>query len=203
MCDAVATSKEHVPPKSIFPEARQYRVNLITVPSCELHNSEKSKSDELLRFVLAVVPGTNDLAQDVVTGKVMRSIDHSPKILDTLVPDLQLLKFGEDETGGFTLNEVRFKDSIASIVRGLFFYEKGKKLTKELRVSWGMFFTDNYSSTPFLDILRKGEQMLPLSYIGSNPQVFQYAFDDSKSGNTSLCRLRFYEGHPIYILWDK
>jgi hypothetical protein len=192
MCNAPATSVEHVPPKSFFPEAVQHRINLITVPSCELHNSQKSKSDEWLRFVLAAVPGTNNLAHELIAGKVMRSIDYSPSILDALIPDLQLLKLGENETGGFTLNEARFEDSIASIVRGLFFYETSAKLTKDLRVSWGMFLTGNYSSAPFLDILRKGEQMLPSSYTGSNPQVFRYAFDDSKSGNTSLCRLQFY-----------
>jgi hypothetical protein len=201
MCAALATSKEHIPPKCIFPEDENYRVNLITVPSCDEHNSEKSKCDELLRFVLAAVPGTNELAGEIIGGKVMRSIDHCPNILDTLVPDLQLVQFNGSETGGFTLDEPQFKNSVASIVRGFFFYETGKKLDGDLRVYWAQMLAKNFSEAPFLEVLSKGEQILPQTYKGSNSRVFQYALDVSKTGVTSLCRLRFYKGHPIFILW--
>jgi hypothetical protein len=201
ICAAPATSKEHVPPKCIFPEDEKFRVNLIKVPSCDQHNSNKSKCDEWLRFILAVVPGTNELARQIIGGRVVRSFDHWPNIVDTLMPDLRLVQLGSEETGGITLDVPRFENSIASIVRGLFFHETDKKLTKELQVYWGAMLTENYSEAPFLNVLRKGEQMLPPSYTGSNPQVFQYAFDVSKTGSRSLCRLRFYEGHPIYVLW--
>lgn len=199
-CDAPATSKEHVPPICIFPIAEKSRVNLITIPSCNRHNSKKSKNDEYLRFILAAVPDTNDLAREVFGGKVMRSIDRRPNILEALVPNLQTLQFEGSETGGFTLDELRFKDSITSIVCGLFFHETGVKLTKDLRVYWGQMRTETFSA-PFLDVLSKGEQRLSPHYVGTNPQVFQYAFDISSKSGTSLCRLRFYEGHPIYILW--
>jgi hypothetical protein len=201
MCDALATSKEHVPPKCVFPEDEKLRVNLITVPSCDKHNSKKSKCDELLRFILAAVPGTNDLAHGIISGRVMRSIDHCPSILDTLVPDLQVLQFDGNETGGFTLDEPRFQNSIAAIVRGLFFHETGKKLESDLRAYWSQMLTKDFSGAPFLEVLSKGEQMLPQNYKGFNPRVFQYALDVSKTGITSLCRLRFYEGNPIFILW--
>src|SRR5207249_7535044 len=53
MCDRQATSHEHVPPKCIFPERKDtdgqdLRAQLITVPSCDIHNSKKSKDDESL-----------------------------------------------------------------------------------------------------------------------------------------------------------
>ncbi len=42
-CGAPATSEEHVPPKGLFPKAKdipntKFREKLITVPSCEKHN---------------------------------------------------------------------------------------------------------------------------------------------------------------------
>ena len=56
MCDAPSTSREHAPPISLFPEAdvfgRDVRRNLITVPSCDAHNSMKSKDDEVFRAVI-------------------------------------------------------------------------------------------------------------------------------------------------------
>ena len=58
MCDSSARSREHVPPRNLFPEAHEsggvdYRINLITVPSCDAHNSAKSKDDEFLMLVSA------------------------------------------------------------------------------------------------------------------------------------------------------
>ena len=48
MCDSIATTREHVPPKCLFPEKKDigddiYRQNLITVPSCDKHNTSKSQ----------------------------------------------------------------------------------------------------------------------------------------------------------------
>lgn len=53
MCDRLACSREHVPPRNLFPKEKDirrenYRKNLITVPSCELHNAAKSHDDEFL-----------------------------------------------------------------------------------------------------------------------------------------------------------
>jgi hypothetical protein len=52
-CNEIATTKEHTPPKCFFPKKKDlpsgspdYRKNLITVPSCEKHNTGRSKDDE-------------------------------------------------------------------------------------------------------------------------------------------------------------
>jgi hypothetical protein len=47
-CGRPATSKEHVPPKSFFPETKEERINLITVPSCDEHNNKKSETNEYM-----------------------------------------------------------------------------------------------------------------------------------------------------------
>ena len=58
MCSAESVTTEHIPPKCIFPEkkdladGRDYRRNLITVPSCADHNLHKSGDDEYLLYVL-------------------------------------------------------------------------------------------------------------------------------------------------------
>lgn len=55
MCDELATTVEHIPPKCIFPETKDLedktlnlRKKLLTVPSCTLHNNAKSGDDEYL-----------------------------------------------------------------------------------------------------------------------------------------------------------
>ncbi len=61
-CGAKATSREHVPPLAIFPQQKDFdgidfRSNLITVPSCEIHNQKKSNDDEFLMACLSGVVG--------------------------------------------------------------------------------------------------------------------------------------------------
>lgn len=59
-CSAPASTREHVPPKCIFPEpidvadGTNYRGQLLTVPSCPIHNLAKSTDDEYLLCVLAM-----------------------------------------------------------------------------------------------------------------------------------------------------
>ena len=56
MCSAPKTSVEHVPPKGLFPKSKDLpagmnlRKQLITVPACDLHNTEKSHDDEYLMY---------------------------------------------------------------------------------------------------------------------------------------------------------
>lgn len=49
-CGGEVTGVEHIPPKSFFPKGK--RNELITVPSCDKHNQEKSKEDEYIRTIL-------------------------------------------------------------------------------------------------------------------------------------------------------
>ena len=202
MCDALATSREHVPPKCIFPDDAHLRKNLIKVPSCDAHNLRKSKDDELLRHVLACAPANNDLALRVVERGVMPSWERRPHILETFLPNLTPLKFGDYETATFTIDLARFEASIRTIVRGLFFADTSNKLLADLTVVWGALLSRDLSKAPYFEIIKRGEQTLPPMRRGSNPKVFQYDFHESNAWTGALCRLRFYEGHPIYVVWD-
>ena len=60
-CPKSATTKEHVPPLSFFPEDQ--RKNLITVPSCEDHNNSNSKDAEYAQNIVTTMFGVNALGQ--------------------------------------------------------------------------------------------------------------------------------------------
>lgn len=51
MCDRVATTREHAPPRSFFPRDR--RVNVIKVPSCTTHNNDNHLDVEYARNLIA------------------------------------------------------------------------------------------------------------------------------------------------------
>src|SRR5262245_21903855 len=79
-CGRLGTSREHVPPLCVFPEAtdvadgQDYRKNLLRVWSCDEHNLKKSADDEYMFHVLAtnIVANVQGLGQ--VTTKVRRAV---------------------------------------------------------------------------------------------------------------------------------
>jgi hypothetical protein len=72
MCERVADTREHAPPKCFFPVT--LRTNLVTVPSCEEHNLDNSSDVEYVRNVLSTQHGSNAAAAEVfeATGRTSR-----------------------------------------------------------------------------------------------------------------------------------
>ena len=144
MCDAPATSKEHVPPKCIFPERKdsdgQYlREGLITVPSCELHNSKKSADDEFLMVSIAGLFSNNSIGYQHKMTKVNRAIKKaSNRLLDKaflerkhfIVP-LKDNKFIEVIRG--TPDFKRLEKCFEQIALGLFFHTLQNKIQRSER----------------------------------------------------------------------
>ena len=92
MCDSIATSKEHTPPKCLFPTGKDNngngcRNNLITVPSCDEHNAMKSKDDEFLLMSLAYALGNNEKGLNLGFSKVKRNLDRKPYLLNSVLKD--------------------------------------------------------------------------------------------------------------------
>jgi hypothetical protein len=201
MCDNPATSEEHVPPKCLFPRDPALRRSLIRVPSCDIHNLRKSKDDELLRHILVAAPGNNRHCLSVVETGVIPAFERRPHILETFLPNLTGMQVGDFKTASFTIDVPRFEASIQAIVRGLFFHETGGKLAAALTVVWGALLTPDRSRAPFLSAIRAWQKRLRPIDRGANPEIFRYAFDQFSGGESHLCRLQFYEGHPIYIGW--
>jgi hypothetical protein len=85
-CGQAATSREHVPPLCIFPEAKDsfgkdHRKNLITVPSCDEHNLKKSKDDEFLMACVTATVGNNGAAYIQTNTKLRRAFERNEKRL--------------------------------------------------------------------------------------------------------------------------
>lgn len=173
------------------------------VPSCAEHNSKKSKDDEILRWVLASAPGTNALALHVVEEGVLPSIERRPHLLNTFMPNFGLVQAPSFETGKFTVDLVRLERSVASIVRALFFRTQGRKLHEDLTVIWSALLSSDLKEAPFLPLIQKWEAILPANYVGENPTVFRYSFHTFANDHSWLCRMQFYEGHPIYASWHE
>ncbi len=133
MCTATANSREHVPPKCLFPEAKdigenvELRKNLITVPSCELHNSAKSKDDEFLLLGLILNILNNGTAMTHFQTKVMRALTRNPRLFGAFAKSQQeVVAVNSDGAAINTLivkvDNRRFLGSLDHVARGLYYH---------------------------------------------------------------------------------
>lgn len=87
LCDKPAAGVEHVPPRCLFPKASDlgegvnYRKNLLTVPSCEAHNSEKSKEDEYFLNVITSLNCINEVGRNHYLKQIRRQHNRNRSIL--------------------------------------------------------------------------------------------------------------------------
>lgn len=185
MCDQLATSREHVPPKCFFPEKKDlpqgwdWRTNLISVPSCDEHNLSKSADDEYLLLVILVYNSNNIAALNQFRTKTMRMLEKRPH-LASLFKNLTPVLVDEQLAMQFSLDMPRFDNAIDHIVRGLAFHHYQKKWAEQIHIySPSILQIDQngqYMSIPPIEKLNQlmAEQFNGKPEYGENSPIFYY-----------------------------
>lgn len=205
-CSAPATSDEHVPPKTLFPkqkdslDGKDYRKNLLTVRSCDLHNTNKSKEDEYLLYVLAMSSPSNRIGTKQFLTKVQRAINRRPMLLDKMLIGYQLV-ICQNTSSGTLYNSIALKPDenrlnavFECIARALYFIEKGAPWNRNITVlTEFMMSLDDKSKNErqSLYISEIESFLMEAPFKGENPEVFSYQFVERDG--FGLMRLYFYE----------
>lgn len=205
MCDALATSQEHAPPLCFFPEKRSFgsdlRKNLVTVPSCDLHNSKKSEDDEFLRATLCLpAAGMSEAATHQFTGKILRGVKRSPAKYGLFAPRADAI--APPGKAVFTTDRARFDRCIEHIAKAIFFHTYGRK--------WSLGFV--VASPQILEKLPSGqlavhdlslqavqvtrEFLATEPVLGENSQIFKYRI--KTEGDMLAFAALFYENFEVY-----
>lgn len=136
------TSRDHVPPKNLFPKPRT--ADLITVPACERCHSGSSKDDDYFRAALL----TSELLEDNpeaerVIDELMRSLGgrkgrgfigllaSSIEKVDVWSPQGSIYLGKKD---AFRIDRKRIAAVLTRIIRGLYFHEIGKPVPANYQV---------------------------------------------------------------------
>lgn len=208
MCDLPETSSEHVPPKCFFPEqkdlGKDYRKNLLSVPSCNLHNSEKSKDDEYLRFVITSHYDNKPVAQKQFSTKIMRSVKRKPSMFGFVTNNYPILVNGQPSIA-YSVDRDRFDKEIDHIARALYFFHHQSRLTLPLIVHTPDLFTVNRLDADNINQrMQKIEEMtvdalFNESKHGDNPDIFSYQFRDIEETSSFFVRMLFYGGFVAIV----
>lgn len=211
-CGKPATSREHVPPKCLFPEERDIkkiyqgdlRKNLITVPSCDEHNLRKSNDDEYLMICLASRAGNNVEAYLHTCTKIRRARDRKPEIVEVESEDEIKTENVVFPVQWVNVDMIRLFHSFEAIARALYFYDFGIRFEGELQIVTRLcFHPDAMKSTIFnARACKMIEAEMPrwnTEVKGSNPDIFTYQFSPEDAMKVRTLCLTFYGKTQVFV----
>jgi hypothetical protein len=216
MCSALASSREHVPPRNLFPESKDiggvdYRINLITVPSCDRHNSEKSRDDEFLMVSLAGIIGNNSIGYMHKLGKVDRAIQNSAnRLLDQVLIEKKQVHRIEVEPNRFhemiwgTPDVARLRRCFEHIACGLHRHHFGLRFDGRVHVLLGFLFHSDHKARTWVEFIRDRCEvdLKDKPNFGANPDVFYYQVTEPDEFKMFAMKLTFYGGVRVYLAFE-
>ena len=215
-CGGLATSREHVPPKCLFPEEKDlkaitqnnYRKNLITVPSCDAHNLRKSNDDEYLMVCLASLVGNNVEAYLHACTKVRRARERNPLLVDVESEDVLDTAKMQFPVQWVNVDMHRLFYSFEAIARALYYFDFGMQFNGECQIVTRLcFHPDAMNDTIFnvraCELIEREMPSWKTEIRGNNPEIFTYQFSPEDLTKVRTLCLTFYEKTQVFIAMSR
>ncbi|WP_051541973.1 hypothetical protein [Clostridium lundense] len=212
-CGKLATSREHVPPKCLFPEekdvkeiyAQSFRNNLITVPSCDEHNMAKSHEDEYLMACLSGRVGNNAIAYVHNATKVKRSRYRNPNMIKIDGEDILKIDGKEFPVQCVTVDTNKLMHSFEAIARALYFYERNKNFKGDCKIVSRIFTHPGYKKWSDFHVraakmIEKEQAHWGTEIRGANTDIFTYQFSPVDGFKCQTLALTFYKSTKVYVI---
>ena len=219
MCSSPKASVEHVPPRGLFPKPKDLplgvdlRKELITVPSCDVHNAAKSQDDEYLMYALVFGIQNNPTAGAQVKSKIARALDENPGVARLMTRHHMPVQV-EDTTTGACQNTLALKidmqkinQAFDHIGRALHFHHFESKWIGNIQsIPLFLLELDGESAQEHnASLVSLGTHMGTLlanePSHGANPKVFTYKVIKVESHLQVAMLLTFYEGSKVVLLF--
>ena len=220
-CPLPGTTDEHVPAQCFFPEKKDlpdhldFRKSLITVPSCEEHNTKKSGDDEYLHYIISMNLGANKHATRHFETKILRAISRRPALMHAIL-DKNKRAYARDpvKLDGFVTHAIsidyeRIEKVLTLLARGLYYHHFKSKYCDFVEVIAEFIVSmDDENSKKHNESLAElfkwaKEIFKDKEKFGDNPEIFNYQIAEEKPFPEKIMRAVFYEGVQIIFLFDK
>lgn len=204
MCNDIGTTREHVPPRSLFPRKRSLK--LVVVPSCPKHNNGHSADVEYVRNVIVSAWVARGSARSLLEPSVVRSFDRSPKLMSQTFEELIPVFANGQETVAFGLDMSRFNRVLSAIAYGIHYYHFERKYFG----SWKVVCTDLVSINRDPEKRRHSHSiqadrrrlLSSLPYVPTNfehPEIFEAQIAD-RTQHELVIKMRFFEGLTVFAV---
>lgn len=212
-CGNSATSREHVPPRCLFPAMKDieeiydksFRSKLISVPSCDEHNIEKSHEDEYLMACLSGRVGNNGVAYIHNATKVRRSRERNPNLVKVVKEGIINLSGNNFPVQMIKVENYKLVHSFEAIARALYFHEKNERFNEKCTILSDIFINPSdkqWSSFNIraIEMIEIEQQHWGTEVNGANPDIFTYQFSPIDGYKCQTLALTFYKATKIYVI---
>ena len=215
-CESPPTSQEHAPPRCLFPTLAEsggvdLRKNLITVPSCEEHNSLKAGDDEHLMYVLSMNVTSGSEGQRLFESKVIRAIQRRAALAHRVLKETAPVVLRDERTGeefqtiAVRADWPRLEETFKRIASALFAHHFGSVYRGPIRVI--MEFQRSIkgasaanSNAVMLEISAMADRLFKASPLrGENQPIFAYQVVGDASSDRVAMRSHFYGGSKVFV----
>jgi hypothetical protein len=206
MCESPATTREHVPPRSFFPQG--FRTNLWTVPSCERHNLDNSMDVEYVRNVIVSHRNVHGTAQQLAQSASFRSFERRSALFFRTFRGAEQVVLDGEQTLVFRFELERFRRVMEAIAFGLFYHENEDRFGGQWQVFSPTLLGANGANDlvgipdrwrEFRMLMRRVPfQLMPTP----ESSVFRYGVHDFNDGAHFAYAFEFYGGFYAYV-WTR
>lgn len=132
MCGGEASTKDHIPPQSLYPKPRQPNLQLHTVPACKACNNGAARDDEEFKMIVGVSTGEVQSNQGAVVTSLQATMAANGRLDRVIRSGKQLLTL---DRGRFVPGPVAvsfegpsYARVVERMIRGLYWREKMRPL---------------------------------------------------------------------------
>lgn len=185
------TTRDHVPPKAIFPKPRPN--NLVTVPACPECNNGASDSDDLFKVYLSMqAAGNNEIARRLFQEKTVRTLQRNQSLLAAIQQEATgvevLNNQGQLETRtGVLWNSVAHDAVIERTIRGLYYYHSETPVPHDAKLSVQWLHGVPEEILPNIHLFHE-------VVLGNNQVIYKYIIHENDP-RYSLWLFDFYGAH--------
>lgn len=210
-----------MPPRGLFPKSKDLppgfdlRKQLITVPACDVHNTEKSLDDEYLTYTLVFGIQNNATATDQIKTKIMRALGDNPGVAKLIAQHHRpvcaenTISGKVEDTLALRVDKLRVHQALDHIGRALHFHRFNAKWTGEVQViPLFLLAFDGVAPEAFNENLESmcktvEELLSDQAEHGANPEVFKYKVANLGPQIPVFMLLTFYEGSKVVLLFKQ
>jgi hypothetical protein len=166
-CTRHPGTKEHIPPKSFFP--KEQRIQLLTVPSCEEHNNEKSSDDTYVLAQICMNASPSNKSREIFLERIAPQLGYnSDSLRKRLAGDAQPMSGG---SVAYMVDRARFDSFFSALSYGIVYKACGQQLPVGYRPAHVYHNLRDELESPEERLIR---QMLQSLYSGEPMSVMDF-----------------------------
>lgn len=192
-----ATTKDHIPPKNLYPKPIDGDMNLNTVPACAQCNNGSSSDDEIFKVLIGIATGEHQDSPGKVIDSLAGTIGHNTRIASqifstkkTVLANLRGTVL--EPTVSITFDFEPYERVITRIIRALHWIETYKVLPADAKVTvFPAHEIPHDLAANFMQLLH----LLPLKTL--NKDTFLYRFH-IEEGGVQIWGMQFFSRHTTF-----